>query len=93
MKRVLIPVMLLLVSCGSPSEESSPAELIKQDPMARDSFTMRNPEILEDLLEQLELHGIEHWQNEDNSIGFYVKDTRQVDLLAQEAIGVWVSLQ
>ncbi len=54
---------------------------------------MRNPEILEDLLEQLELHGIEHWQNEDNSIGFYVKDTRQVDLLAQEAIGVWVSLQ
>ena len=89
---LLILTALILASCGAP-EETAQAQAVVQDPMAKDSFTMRNPEILEDLLEQLELRGIEHWQNEDNSIGFYVKDTRQVDLLAQEAIGVWVSLQ
>ncbi len=54
---------------------------------------MRNAEIREDLLEQLALHNIEHWINEDNSIGFYVKDTDEVDRLANEAIGVYISLQ
>jgi len=61
--------------------------------MARDAFFMRNAEIREDLLEQLALHNIEHWINEDNSIGFYVKDTDEVDRLANEAIGVYISLQ
>ena len=61
--------------------------------MARDSFFMRNPEIREDLLEQLALHEIEYWINDDQSIGFYVKDTGEVDRLANEAIGVYISLQ
>ena len=61
--------------------------------MAKDSFFMRNPEIREDLLEQLALHEIEYWINDDQSIGFYVKDTGEVDRLANEAIGVYISLQ
>ena len=54
---------------------------------------MRNPEIREDLLQQLEIHGIEYWINNDESIGFYVRDTKEVDRLANEAIGVYISLQ
>ena len=54
---------------------------------------MRNPEIREDLLEQLDIHGIEHWINSNGSIGFYVRDTKEVDRLANEAIGVYISLQ
>ncbi|MEZ5489702.1 MAG: hypothetical protein R3F50_05210 [Gammaproteobacteria bacterium] len=63
------------------------------DPMASDFFFMRNPEILEDLLEQLTIHGVEYWVNEDDSIGFYVKDTREVDRIANEAINVWITSQ
>jgi len=63
------------------------------DPLAEDAFTMRNPEIREDLLEQLALHGVAHWINADDSIGFLVKDSEEVDRIANEAIGVYISLQ
>ena len=63
------------------------------DPMATDFFFMRNPEILEDLLEQLTIHEVEYWVNEDDSIGYYVKDTREVDRIANEAINVWITSQ
>ena len=63
------------------------------DPQAMDSFVMRNPEIREDLLQQLDIHGVEYWINNDESIGFYVRDTKEVDRIANEAIGVYISLQ
>ena len=49
---------------------------------------MRNTEIRKDLLEQLDIHGIEHWINSNGSIGFYVSDTKAVIRLANVAIGV-----
>jgi len=61
-------------------------------PLAKDSFVMRNPEIRKDLLEQLEIHDIEYWVNANGSIGFFVQDTPEVDRLANEAIGVYISL-
>jgi hypothetical protein len=73
------------------SINTSSAEIV--NPLDRDSFMMRNPEIRVDLLEQLTLHNIEYWINEDSSIGFYVKDTDEVDRIANEAIGVYISLQ
>ena len=89
----LLILILLLTSCveeaGSVSQLAGP----KADPQAKDSFVMRNPEIREDLLEQLDIHGVEYWINNDESIGFYVRDTKEVDRLANEAIGVYISLQ
>ena len=54
---------------------------------------MRGPESWKDLLEQLEINDIDYWVNIDGSIGFFVQDTSEVDRLANEAIGVYVSLQ
>jgi hypothetical protein len=84
---------VFLLGCSPAVEESANVqeEIVSAD--ATDSFVMRNPEIREDLLQQLEIHNIEFWTNEDNSIGFYVKDTKEVDRLANEAIGVYISLQ
>ena len=85
---------LLLTSCVKESETVSPLEVTDSEPLATtDSFVMRNTEIREDLLEQLDIHGIEHWINSSGSIGFYVRDTKEVDRLANEAIGVYISLQ
>lgn len=82
-----------MVGCSPADEE--PANLNQEvvSPDATDSFVMRNPEIREDLLNQLAEHNIEFWINEDSSIGFFVRDTREVDRLANEAIGVYISLQ
>ena len=53
-------------------------------------FYHANPEIREDLLQQLQIHNIEYWINSNGSIGFYVRDTKEVDRLANEAIGVYI---
>ena len=74
-----------------PVESAQP--LIEPEQPLVDSFTMRNPEIREDILNQLTLQGVEHWENDDGSIGFNVVDTKQVDQIANEAIGVYISLQ
>ena len=84
---------LLLTSCVEESGAVSHLDVTESDPLATDSFVIRNIEIREDLLEQLDIHGIEHWINSNASIGFYVRDTKEVDRLANEAIGVYISLQ
>ena len=89
----LLVLSTLLANCGQSQEESPGQAEVQIDPMAVDSFTMRNAEIREDLLEQLTLNDIEYWINADDSIGFYVRDTKEVDRLANEAIGVYISLQ
>jgi hypothetical protein len=75
-----------------PLVESAQPLIEPEQPLV-DSFTMRNPEIREDILNQLTLQGVEHWENDDGSIGFNVVDTKQVDQIANEAIGVYISLQ
>ena len=34
--------------------------------------------------------GVGYWVNNNESIGFYVRDTKEVDCLANEAIGVYI---
>ena len=89
----ILLAILLLTSCVEDSVSVPAPNITEPDPIARDSFVMRNPEIREDLLQQLEIHGIEYWINSNGSIGFYVRDTKEVDRLANEAIGVYISLQ
>ena len=89
----LLLAILLLTSCVEDSASVSAPDIPEPDPLTRDSFVMRNPEIREDLLQQLQIHGIEYWINSNGSIGFYVRDTKEVDRLANEAIGVYISLQ
>lgn len=71
--------------------QNIPDEVV--DPMATDFFFMRNPEIREDLLEQLVINEVDHWINADDSIGFFVQDTREVDRIANESIAVWITSQ
>ncbi|MEC8355994.1 MAG: hypothetical protein VXZ91_01070 [Pseudomonadota bacterium] len=89
----LLLAILLLTSCVEDSASVSAPDIPELDPLAWDFFVMRNPEIREDLLQQLEIHGIKYWINSNGSIGFYVRDTKEVDRLANEAIGVYISLQ
>ena len=89
----LLLATLLLTSCVEEVESVSQLAIPEPDLQAMDSFVMRNPEIREDLLQQLDIHGVEYWINNDESIGFYVRDTKEVDRIANEAIGVYISLQ
>ena len=89
-------IAFALSGCGPDPEQTEElaVEIVDSvDPMATDFFFMRNPEIREDLLEQLEIHEVDFWINDDNSIGFYVKDTEEVDRIANESISVWITSQ
>ncbi len=95
--RLAFSLILTLVLYGCDAQVTVDAQddtaLIDSEQPLVDSFVMRNPEIREDILNQLTLKGVEHWENEDGSIGFNVVDTKQVDQIANEAIGVYISLQ
>ncbi len=82
----------LLFACGSPPEEPI-TETPAVDPMTEEFFFMRNEEILEAILARLERENIEHWLNDDGSVGFYARDTKTVDAIANAEIGNWVTLQ
>lgn len=86
-------IVLLLSYCEPQIAVTQEATQQTVDPMATDFFFMRNPEIREDLLEQLGIHDVEYWVNEDDSIGFFVKDTKEVDRIANESISVWITSQ
>ena len=61
--------------------------------MSEDFFFMRNEEILEAILARFERESVEHWINDDGSVGFYSKDAKTVDAIANAEIGNWVTLQ
>ena len=56
-----------------------------------ESFTIRNPEIKQDIITALIDSDIQHWTNEDGSIGFYSQDAEQVDAIGYAAIGAYAA--
>lgn len=89
----LIPICLIAFSCSDTSEQVDAAQEITQDPMAEEFFFMRNEEILEAILARLERENVEHWINDDDSVGFFARDAKTIDAIANAEIGNWVTLQ
>tara|TARA_B100001996_G_C18366888_1_gene480064 strand:- start:342 stop:611 length:270 start_codon:yes stop_codon:yes gene_type:complete len=56
-----------------------------------ESFTVRNTEIRQDIINELIARNIEYWINEDDSIGFNSKDAKQIDAIGFEAIGAYAA--
>ena len=54
---------------------------------------MGNAEIRQDIINALITDGIEHWENDDGSIGFYVKDAEKIDAIGYFAIGAYAARQ
>jgi len=85
---------LLLLSCG----ESTPTLTEVQNESTStesdtDSFRMRNAEIRQDIINALIAEGIEHWENDDGSTGFYSRDTERVDAIGFFAISAYAARQ
>ncbi|MDD9890873.1 MAG: hypothetical protein OXU30_11090 [Gammaproteobacteria bacterium] len=87
---LILLLALLLSHCG---EDSQPARQINEPISNVDSFRMGNAEIRQDIINALIEEGIEHWENEDGSIGFYSKDTERVDAIGFFAIGAYAARQ
>lgn len=95
--RLLGSTLLIGVVCGfaiscSPAS-APPLETLEaiSDPKAKMSFTMGNREIRQDIITALDEQNIEHWLNEDNSVGFYAADAEAVDAIGFNAIGAYAA--
>ena len=80
---------LVITGCNREPPTNTGAEL-ETDPEV-DSFTVRNTEIRQDIIDELITRNIEYWINEDDSIGFNSKDAKQIDAIGFEAIGAYAA--
>ncbi len=86
-------LMLMISGCGNRKQEAFEVIESQPDLMAEEYFFMQNEEILEAILARFERESIEHWINDDGSVGFYARDAKTVDAIANAEIGNWVTLQ
>jgi hypothetical protein len=80
---------LFISGCDGASPQNTRSELEKTSEV--ESFTMRNTEIRQDIINELTARNIEYWINEDGSIGFNSKDGKQIDAIGFEAIGAYAA--
>ena len=80
---------LFISGCDGEVPQNIRSELEKTAEV--DSFTMRNTEIRQDIINELTARNIEYWINEDSSIGFNSKDAKQIDAIGFEAIGAYAA--
>lgn len=89
----LILFSSLLIACDGATNVSEQGSSSVQKISNVDSFHMRNEEIRQDIINALLAEEIEHWKNEDGSIGFYAEDTDRVDAIGFFAIGAYAARQ
>jgi hypothetical protein len=91
LKLYLLLISTLLVSCGKEPVPTTAEAAINVNTNGKENIRMRNREIRLDIINALTGHEIEHWINEDGSIGFYSKDAERVDAIGYAAIGAYAA--
>ena len=73
MRFLLIIVLLVLTaSCDSGGEEPTVVASEIEDPEQKASFRMGNGEVREEMLAEFVKQNVQHWINDDNSIGYFL---------------------
>ena len=89
LKIATITLFTYLGGCGE--ETALPVNSVSIIQSETESFTIRNPEIKQDIINALIDSDIQHWTNEDGSIGFYSQDAERVDAIGYAAIGAYAA--
>ncbi len=89
LKIATITLFTYLGGCGE--ETALPINSVSTIQSETESFTIRNPEIKQDIINALIDSDIQHWTNEDGSIGFYSQDAERVDAIGYAAIGAYAA--
>ena len=87
----LATITLFINLGGCSGETTLPVASVTTIQSETESFNIRNPEIKQDIITALIDSDIQHWTNEDGSIGFYSQDAEQVDAIGYAAIGAYAA--
>ena len=55
------------------------------------SFSIRNPEIRQEMLVEFDSNGIRYWINADGSIGYFLEDGKQIDKIGNLVIAEYIT--
>ena len=87
----IVTLALFIYLGGCVEETAQPVNRVTTIQSETESFNIRNPEIKQDIITALIDSDIQHWTNEDGSIGFYSQDAEQVDAIGYAAIGAYAA--
>ena len=87
----IVTIALFIYLGGCVEETAQPVNSVTTIQSETESFNIRNPEIKQDIITALIDSDIEHWTNEDGSIGFNSQDAEQVDAIGYAAIGAYAA--
>ena len=87
----IVTIALFIYLGGCVEETAQPVNSVTTIQSETESFNIRNPEIKRDIITALIDRDIQHWTNEDGSIGFYSQDAEQVDAIGYAAIGAYAA--
>ena len=83
--------VILTIFVGCTEKNTSNDNEVAPGKMETESFSMRNSEIRQDIVDELLSTCIEHWENQDGTIGFYSRDAEKVDAIGFAAIGAYAA--
>ena len=87
----IVTIALFIYLGGCVEETAQPVNSFTTIQSETESFNIRNPEIKQDIITALIDSDIQHWTNEDGSIGFYSQDAERVDAIGYAAIGAYAA--
>ena len=87
----IVTIALFIYLGGCVEETAQPVNSVTTIQSETESFNIRKPEIKQDNITALIDSDIQHWTNEDGSIGFYSQDAEQVDAIGYAAIGAYAA--
>ena len=85
--KLFLPILLLILATSCDSGGEAPTVLASEieDPEEKASFRMGNGEIREEMLAEFVKQNVQHWINDDNSIGYFLGDGKIIDKIGNDA--------
>ena len=93
--KILLAITMLVFATGCDfdpevavsAEIQSESESERENEVQRGSFRVRNAEIRQEIIAALVKQNIQHWVNDDGSIGYLLSDGVLIDKIGYDAIG------
>lgn len=85
----LVFLCVVVTACDSNTGVNAPEEISVSE--STGSFRNRGGEIGAEIIDEMEKQGIEHWFNDDGTIGYYLADGDKIDAIAYYARGKYAA--
>lgn len=92
LRGIAVSGLLCALAACEPLAEPAPGDAAGVPPrVVVGSFSIRNPEIRQEMLVEFDSNGIRYWINADGSIGYFLEDGKQIDKIGNLVIAEYIT--